>query len=653
MQLSLTQRLLATAVAGLVSLVAFTPILRELEMSTYDARAKLLARRIEPRPDLVLVTIDEHSMDQLEDEAGKWPWPPSLLAHIGDVCAEADVLVYDILMSEPSGPGRESDDRYFEDFADLHNVVLPVAVPDNGSPELRFPLPRGHVVPGRLEDRVHTDFVRPYPSLIARDIRLGHVRADEDGDGVLRSYQVLLQAGPQELLPSLAMQAVLAATPSGAESLEVGPQRLAWEGGGIAHDRGRVRYYQTRRAHRSYRAADVLASWRVLNLGGAGPPPVAPEEFRGKIVLVGGIAEGLQDRAVTPAGDTQGMLVHAAAIDTLLTGRPIRMAPGWLAPALMLLLLGLTAMPVFERPLGMALWFVLVSVAFAAVSVGVAVATRWMVPTVAPLAALFAGSSVFGTLYWQRERRLRKEQERLERAKQAFTDMLVHDLKNSLTPTIMFLDFVRKQGRPDDPLQEMALDVDMSTRGTLRLVENLLDIRRIQEGRLPVRRSPLHLHGFLDEVRRQFGPQAQHADRSLVYVPDESCRSVEVEADAVILARVMENLLYNALKYSPPQDRIRIGLDRAARGVRVSVSNACKVIPAATLDTLFDAFVRASPETQQEVRSSGLGLAFCRLALEAHDGDIAALSPRPGLDDGIEVAFTIPVSTRLEKPEQM
>lgn len=628
--------------------LANTRFMLKIENTTYDLRADILSKRIDRHPDIVLIAIDEYSMQNMEERVGHWPWPREVLGQIGDYVSEAKVVCYDIMMSEPSGESNQHSDRFFEDFADIHNVVIPVALPHSGAQEVQELPDTRFLRKGHASKTSYPHFVLPYPELLQKDILLGHVRADAD-DGVVRRYQMAAQVGDNHILPSLALQAVLQYEDNppfriGSKNAHIGDRVLH-------HTDGSLFYYEPSKPPITYHASDILDAWEESALHPEKVRDIKRSDFAGKIVLIGGTAEGLEDTVVVPAaGTTFGPLIHAAAMDNLLSGKPIRCAPKWVAILLVVLLLSLNAVHYLNRPMGMTMWFLVLALLIIVASVVILLTTRWMIPLLPPILALLIGSSVFGTSYWQIERTRRRQHEVLEVAKQSFTDMLVHDLKNSLTPIMMFVDFVRinRGNLSTELLMKLSSEVDISSRNTLRLVENLLDIRRIEEGRLPLKRERVDVHTFLSETRDSLGIHAERIGKELalrVEVP----AGVTMDADPAILKRVMENLIWNSVKYSIPNDRIELQAMLAEQELQIVLINRCDVIPKATLDILFDAFVSGEVDNENELlRSTGLGLAFCKLAIEAHGNTITACSPAPGREDGIEIRFGLNICPETE-----
>jgi signal transduction histidine kinase len=103
-----------------------------------------------------------------------------------------------------------------------------------------------------------------------------------------------------------------------------------------------------------------------------------------------------------------------------------------------------------------------------------------------------------------------------------------------------------------------------------------------------------------------------------------------VQADGDLLRRVLENLVDNAIRHAPEATQVEVAADRADGGVAISVSDDGPGIPAELRERVFDRFVQVGSERLISRAGRGLGLAFCKLAVEAHGGSICVLERSPG-----------------------
>lgn len=222
-----------------------------------------------------------------------------------------------------------------------------------------------------------------------------------------------------------------------------------------------------------------------------------------------------------------------------------------------------------------------------------------------------------------------------ERLRSSVLSALSHDLRTPLTILVGLADSLAL-GRPPlaDKQKETAEAIRDQSLRLCGLVENLLDMARLHAGEVKLRREwqPLEevMGASLKLLERGL---ADHPVR-LELAPDLPL----LEFDAVLIERVLCNLLENAAKYSPAGSAIEIAARQNGATVEVSVSDHGSGIPPGRQDRIFDMFVRGAPESPTP--GVGLGLAICRAIVEAHGGTIVAANRAPS---GACFTFTLPV----------
>ena len=171
------------------------------------------------------------------------------------------------------------------------------------------------------------------------------------------------------------------------------------------------------------------------------------------------------------------------------------------------------------------------------------------------------------------------------------------------------------------------------------LIGGLLDVARIQTGTLPVAPEPVSVAVIVDEARNRFAG-SRGGDNLQIELPSGL---PAVLADRRRIGQVLDNLLSNAAKFSPPSAPIRLTADVDDAHVTISIRDeGCGVAPE-DLPKLFGKFTRGTPEAADRIdEGHGLGLAICKGIVEAHGGRIWAQSDGPGL--GTRLAFTVPVA---------
>lgn len=227
----------------------------------------------------------------------------------------------------------------------------------------------------------------------------------------------------------------------------------------------------------------------------------------------------------------------------------------------------------------------------------------------------------------------------LEQMRQDLVAMLVHDLQSPLGNVISSLELIKMalQRTRQDPDLLSLLDVaSRSSNQLLRLIQSLLDISRLEAGLSLGEKSSVHLQKLVEEAYEIERPNFERRGVQLLSLVESDLPPLNVEPN--VIARVLLNLLDNALKYSKDGDTITISARETESGmVRVSVSDEGVGIPETYRLTIFEKYERV--KTESASKGLGLGLAFCRLAVEAHGGRIWVDDAAGG---GARFNFTLP-----------
>jgi signal transduction histidine kinase len=237
------------------------------------------------------------------------------------------------------------------------------------------------------------------------------------------------------------------------------------------------------------------------------------------------------------------------------------------------------------------------------------------------------------------------EERLLQTMRDDLTHTMVHDLRNPLTSMITSLDMLAlKQVNGFSPDQEQLMAIGRrSTQQMLRLVNAILDTTRLEQGEMPLHKSRLAIQELVEEVVHSQSVLAQEKRLRLEQVV--SAGLPPVMADGELLRRVLQNLLGNAIKFTPDGGSIMVGAryELAAEGAAaaggwlvVFVRDSGPGVPLELQNHLFQKFVTG----RQVGHGSGLGLVFCRLAVEAHGGR-AWVESEPG--KGATFYFVLPV----------
>jgi PAS domain S-box-containing protein len=229
------------------------------------------------------------------------------------------------------------------------------------------------------------------------------------------------------------------------------------------------------------------------------------------------------------------------------------------------------------------------------------------------------------------------EQKKMERMRENLTHAIVHDLRNPLTSMALGLEMVRRQATAVLPKAQLdTLDLSrQSVQQMMELVDSILDIYRLESGEMPLNCKRVSLHTLATDAIRSVSVQANRKRLLLQLDIPEGMPGVVVDPN--LLRRVLQNLLDNSVKYSMEGGVIRIqaGFEKGEGGVVISVSDTGAGMEESIKEKIFDKFVSG----QNRTNGNGLGLTFCRLAVEAHGGRIWMDERHQG---GTKISLTIP-----------
>jgi two-component system, sensor histidine kinase and response regulator len=241
----------------------------------------------------------------------------------------------------------------------------------------------------------------------------------------------------------------------------------------------------------------------------------------------------------------------------------------------------------------------------------------------------------------------------LDREKRDFVSMLSHDLKNPITAVIGSVDLVRegRLGPINNEQAEYLQSAIDSCIEVVAMIENLLDIHRFEAGKMQIKQNPANLAEIVKQVCTSFKGVAQHARIRLTTNIDDTMPPMPLDRGK--FSRVLANLLSNAVKFTPEGGEITVNCsmgiaENSDLAVILSVKDTGDGIPAEDLPLIFDRFVQARNRGSRGGGGSGLGLAFCKMTVEAHSGTISAASR-----EGHGSEFTITLPAPEEQPERI
>jgi signal transduction histidine kinase len=256
-------------------------------------------------------------------------------------------------------------------------------------------------------------------------------------------------------------------------------------------------------------------------------------------------------------------------------------------------------------------------------------------------------ATVFADLFRQRQL-LAAQRDELQRATQALRDadrrkdeflaILGHELRNPIASLLAGLNLLkRRSGSDADDIRER---MDRQLVHLTRLIEDILDISRISEGKISLQKDRVVLQSVLQSAIEASQPHMEAPGHSFTTeIQDEP---IWLEADYTRIAQIVSNLLSNAAKYTPPGGAIRLAARAIEGAVEIRVSDNGVGIPPDMQSRIFQIFAQVESHQEQAAGGLGIGLALVRQLVMLHDGDIRVDSEGEG--KGSMFTVTLPLS---------
>jgi signal transduction histidine kinase len=228
----------------------------------------------------------------------------------------------------------------------------------------------------------------------------------------------------------------------------------------------------------------------------------------------------------------------------------------------------------------------------------------------------------------------------VDRRKDEFLAMLGHELRNPLAPIASAVEVLRTQPADTPRVSWAAAVIGRQINQLRRLVDDLLDVARIMNGRLSLKREPVLLQSVIEQAIERIQPMLQvrnHTLRAELPAPP-----IHVHGDPVRLVQVVGNLLDNAVKYTPAAGHIEVMLQQAGGHAELRVVDNGIGMDAETIDAVFGMFVQGPRSPDRAEGGLGLGLTLARKLVALHQGSVVASSD--GLGRGSTFTMRLPVT---------
>lgn len=245
----------------------------------------------------------------------------------------------------------------------------------------------------------------------------------------------------------------------------------------------------------------------------------------------------------------------------------------------------------------------------------------------------------------QREQATRAEAEAANRIKDEFLATLSHELRTPLTPILGWSKLLQKNKLSEAKLQEALVTIEQHAKRQARLVDDLLDLSRIIQGKLTLNLTCVTLVTPIAAALETVRLAAEAKSIQIKTILDVTVG--QVMGDAGRLQQVIWNLLANAIKFTPQGGWIVVELERVEGDVQIVVSDTGQGIHPDFLPFVFDRFRQEDSSITRQFGGLGLGLAISRQIVEAHGGTITAQSP--GVGQGATFTVRLPLMTTSQQ----
>jgi PAS domain S-box-containing protein len=229
-----------------------------------------------------------------------------------------------------------------------------------------------------------------------------------------------------------------------------------------------------------------------------------------------------------------------------------------------------------------------------------------------------------------------------DRRKDEFLAMLAHELRNPLAPILNATELLSRRVRDDDHVQttKIAQLIRRQAAQMARLVDDLLDVSRITQGRIELRRETTEISSIINQALETVHPLLN--DRQHRVSVTTSYRALYVDGDVTRLVQCIGNVLTNAAKYTDRGGEIRLYVREQRDEVVIEISDNGVGIPAGLLPHVFDLFVQSDRSLDRSLGGLGIGLAVVKRLIEMHGGRVSASSE--GLGKGARFEIRLPAT---------
>lgn len=250
------------------------------------------------------------------------------------------------------------------------------------------------------------------------------------------------------------------------------------------------------------------------------------------------------------------------------------------------------------------------------------------------------------TLYEKLQENLKTLQEKnkklkeLEIKKEKLTYMIVHDLKGHLQGIMSYSEFLYKNsGIKNETFQKMFQNIFLSSLDISEMTMNMLEIAKMEERKIKINYFPIGIREILEELLNKMSIKIQNKNIEVITSLPE--KFPPLKADKYLLSRVLMNILDNGIKNSKSSSKIKIEIINNEKDFVFCIIDEGPGVPPEYREKIFEHFFSLNSEESQISTSTGIGLSFCKMAVEAHGGRIWV---EENIPSGSKFYFTLPLN---------
>jgi signal transduction histidine kinase len=214
----------------------------------------------------------------------------------------------------------------------------------------------------------------------------------------------------------------------------------------------------------------------------------------------------------------------------------------------------------------------------------------------------------------------------LQHSRDLLTGMIIHDLRNPLTATMGFLDLIAQRlANSDELLVKYVGNAKSSSVVMMEMINGIIDVMRMEDGKMPIRTESTDVALVIGDKIQQYHGACSKSGLAIGY---QGPRFLPYVTDGALLGRVLDNLIVNAIKHTPRQGKVTIVANHhpEAGELTIQVIDTGEGIAPKDCERLFEKYGRVEGQTMGRTYDTGLGLVFCRMAVDLLGGRIAVAS---------------------------